>query len=186
MLAAYTIILYISSLFVPFVIVASFQSLVYFSRSHWFFTTPLSAYITFMAGMLFIAMILTIYLFLKQKWEGTKLKIITSLLVLISFPVFFLSLTNYYYLDDKGVHYNSLISLNEEEYSWDSVNTVHIVYKNHQGIVSNYQYHFEMKSGEIIKLPYDDKLSENIRQVEEKIKQYNITVKDNFDNPIMN
>ncbi|GHI00953.1 hypothetical protein [Neobacillus kokaensis] len=184
-LVAYTIILYISSFFVPFVIVASFQSVVYYSRSQWFFATPFSAYITFMAGMFYIAIVFTFFLIFRQKWEGGKFKSIISLLLLISIPVFYLSLTNYYYVDDKGVHYNSLISISEEEYKWENVNTVHIIYRNHQGIVSNFQYKFQMMDGETITLPYDDKFSENIRRIEEKIQQYHIVVKDNFKNPIV-
>lgn len=184
-LVAYTIILYISSFFVPFVIVASFQSLIYFSRSQWFFATPFSAYITFMAGMFYIAVVFTIFLIFRQKWDGNNFKIITGLLLLISIPAFYFSLTNYYYLDDKGVHYNSLMSVNEKEYKWENVHTVHIVYRNHQGTVSNYQYKFELNNGSIITLPYDDKFAENVGRIEDKIQQFGITVKDNFKNPVM-
>jgi len=184
-LVAYTIILFISSIFVPFVIVASYQSMVYFSRSYWFFSTPFSAYIIFMGGMVFIAVILTIYLIFRQKWEGKKLKWITAFLILASIPAFILSLTNYYYMDDDGIHYNGLTSLEEKEYQWNEMARIHIVYKNHQGTIGLFQYKFEMADGSKITLPFDDKLSEHKFRIEEKIKEYEIPVKDNFKNPIV-
>lgn len=184
-LVAYTIILFISSFFVPFVIVASFQSMVYFSRSYWFFSTPPSAYFTFMVGMVFIAVILTFYLFFRQKWEGTKFKWITALLILGSIPAFIFSLTNYYYLDDDGIHYNGLTSLKEKEYQWSKMVRIHIVYKNHQGTTGLFQYKFEMADGKKITLPFNDKLSEHKFRIEEKIIEHKILIKDNFKNPIL-
>ncbi|MFK9092833.1 hypothetical protein [Bacillus salipaludis] len=184
-LVAYTIILFISSFFVPFVIVASYQSMVYFSRSYWFFSTPFSAYITFMGGMLFIAVILTVYLILRQRREGIRLKWITGILILSTIPAFILSLTNYYYMDDDGIHYNGLTGLGEKEYKWDEMTNVHIVYRNHQGTTGLFQYKFEMTDGSKITLPFNDKLSANKYKVEQKVKEYKITVKDNFKNPIV-
>jgi len=184
-LVAYTIILFISSIFVPFVIVSSYQSMVYFSRSYWFFSTPSSAYITFMGGMIFIAVILTIYLIFRQKWEGKKLKWITAILILASIPAFILSLTNYYYLDNDGIHYNGLTGLKEKEYRWSKMDMVHIIYKNHQGTTIIFQYKFEMADGNKITLPFNDKLSENKFRIEEIIKEYKIPVKDNFNKPIV-
>ncbi|MFZ7946578.1 hypothetical protein [Neobacillus sp. 19] len=184
-LVAYTIILYISSIFVPFVLVASYQSMVYFSRSYWFFSTPFSAYITFMFGMIVIAVILTAYLIFRQRWEGKRLKWITGILILSTFPAFILSLTNYYYLDDDGIHYNGLTGLEENEYKWDEMAKVHIVYRNQQGTTSLYQYKFVMADGSELTIPFNDKLSENKYKVEAKIKENNISVKDNFKNPIV-
>lgn len=184
-LVAYTIILYVSSLFVPFVVIASYQSMVYTSRSQWFFTTPFTAYITFMAGMLFMAVVFTFYLILRQKWEGRFLKWMISGLIIITIPVFILSLTNYYFLDDKGIHYNTITSLKEQEYRWENVSTLHIVYRNHQGTTGYYQFKFEMKNGEEITIPFNDKLSENQFRIDDKVKAHKIEVKDNFDNPIV-
>ncbi|EKN65314.1 hypothetical protein BABA_21001 [Neobacillus bataviensis LMG 21833] len=184
-LVAYTIILFISSFFAPFVIVASYQSMVYFSRSYWFFSTPFSAYITFMGGMLFIAAIMTIYLIFRQRENARKLKWITGILLLISIPVFILSLTNYYYMDDKGIYYNGLTGIEEKEYKWNDMAKVHIIYRNHQGSTGFYQYKFEMTDGSKIILPFNDKLSENKFRIEAKIKELKIPVHNNFKNPIV-
>jgi hypothetical protein len=93
---------------------------------------------------------------------------------LASIPVFILSLTNYYYLDKEGIHYNSLTSIGEKEYKWDEIAKVHIVYRNHEGTTSFYQYKFEMPDGSEITIPYNDKLAEHKWRVEEKIKENNM------------
>ncbi|MDN3018697.1 hypothetical protein PH210_21145 [Paenibacillus sp. BSR1-1] len=183
-LVAYTIILYISSLFVPFIVVASYQSMVYYSRNQWFFTTPLSAYITFAAGMLIIAFALTVYLIFRQRSNGSGLKWVTWVLILGSIPVFVMSLTNYYFFDEKGIHYNSLTKIREEDYEWDKIKKIHIVYRNHQGTTSILQYQFESRNGREITIPFNDKLSENKWRVEKMVKENNILVTDNFKNPI--
>ena len=184
-LVAYTIILFISSFFAPFVIVASYQSMVYFSRTYWFFSTPFSAYITFMGGMLFIAVIMTIYLIFRQRLEGRKLKWITGLLFIVSIPAFILSLTNYYYMDDMGIYYNELTGFKEKEYKWDDMAKVHIIYRNHQGTTEFFQFKFEMTDGSKIIIPINNKLSENKYRIEAKIKELRIPVQDNFKNPIV-
>ncbi|MCM3768745.1 hypothetical protein [Neobacillus niacini] len=186
-LVAYTIILYISSFFVPFIVVAAYQSLVYYSRSQWFFATPFSAYVAFMGGMLYIAALLTVYLILRQKWEGAKLKLklVIGVFAVLSIPVFLLSLTNYYYVDDKGIHYNQLISFQEAEYKWEKIETVNVIYRNQQGTTSYYQYKFELANGSTVTLPYNGKFNENRWRINAKIEQYQIKEKDNFDNPIM-
>jgi hypothetical protein len=184
-LVAYTIILYICSFIAPFVLVSTYQSMVYFSRTYWFFSTPFSAYITFMSGMLYIAVIITLYLIFRQKWEGAKLKWSTGFLLLFGIPALICSLTNYYYLDDVGIHYNALNGIEEKEYSWEKIDKVHIVYRNHSGTTGLYQYKFEMLDGTLVTIPYNDKLAEHKFKIEEIIINNKITVVDNFKNPII-
>ncbi|WP_066061841.1 hypothetical protein [Neobacillus soli] len=185
MLVVYTIVLYLSSLFVPFVVIASYQSTFYFSRAQWFFSTPFSAYITFMGGMLFIAVILTIYLIFRERWEGPRFKWITGILIIASIPAFIFSLTNYYYLDEDGIHYNSLMGLKETEYKWEEITKAQKVYRNHQGTTSLLQYNFEIGDSGKVTIPFNDKLSEHKWQLEEKLKENNIPMKDNYKNPIV-
>jgi hypothetical protein len=184
-LVAYTIMLYISSLFVPFVVIAGYQSMAFTSKSQWFFTTPLSAYLVFMAGMIFIAAVFTVFLIFRQKWKGRVFRWIIICFVLLSIPSFILSMTNYYYFDDKGIHYNFITGLQEKEYQWENVDTLHKVYRNHRGSTGYYQFKFEMKDGKMVTIPFNDKLSENQYRIEEKMQKHNIETKDNFDHPIV-
>lgn len=187
-LIAYTIILYISSLFAPLVIVASYQSLIYYSKKQWFFATPFSAYATFGGSMIFIAIVLTIYLIFRDRWSRTILTRATWVLILLTIPAFFLSLTNYYYFDQKGIHYNGLIELQQRDYKWSNVTKVHMLYRNHQGTTGFYQYKFDMNDGKTITIPIDGKIlnnyQENKRRIEGAIKENNIPLTDNFKNPI--
>lgn len=188
-LIAYTIILYVSSLFVPLVIVASYQSLVYYSKNQWFFTTPFSAYATFGISMLFIAIVLTFYLIFRDRWNNKIIARTTWILILLTIPAFFLSLTNYYFFDQKGIHYNGLFDLNQKDYKWTNVKKVHLVYRNHQGTTSYYQYRFDMKDGNTIAIPIDDKLLNdfqiNKKRIEDVIRKNNIPMTDNYKNPIV-
>lgn len=81
-----------------------------------------------MGGMIFIAVVTTVYLISRHRWEGVWFKSIILVMFLASIPVFNLSLTNYYYLDKEGIHYNSLTSISEKEYKWDEIAKVHIVF----------------------------------------------------------
>lgn len=44
----------------------------------------------------------------------------TGILLICSIPFFVLGVSNYYYLDDKGIHMNDLMSLEETDYRWDT------------------------------------------------------------------
>ncbi len=138
-----------------------------------------------MGGMLFIAVILTIYLIFRERWEGPRFKWITGILIIASIPAFIFSLTNYYYLDEDGIHYNSLMGLKETEYKWEEITKAQKVYRNHQGTTSLLQYNFEIGDSGKVTIPFNDKLSEHKWQLEEKLKENNIPMKDNYKNPIV-
>jgi hypothetical protein len=60
-------ILFLSSLFMPFVFIFWLQDLLYHSKSHWVFIAPSTAYISFFIGMILIPTTLTIHLILNSK-----------------------------------------------------------------------------------------------------------------------
>ncbi len=97
---------------------------------------------------------------------------------------FIFSVQNYFYLDDNGIHYRSLLSFHETEYKWNEITEVHIVYRNHSGTTGLYQYKFEARDGRKVTIPNNNKIDENKRRIEEKIGEFHILVKDNFKNPI--
>lgn len=109
--------------------------------------------------------------------DGQGLIWSTVIIILLTIPLFYLSLTNYYYLDEEGIHYNSLTSLKEKEYKWDELKKVHVVYRNHQGTTGLLEYMFEGVDGSIITIPYNDKLAEHKWRVEDKIEENKNTCK---------
>jgi hypothetical protein len=128
------IILFISSLFMPFVFIFWLQDLLYHSKSHWIFLAPSSAYISFFIGVLLIPSALTIHLIIKSKSEQKWIGWLTGLLLVCSIPLFVLGVSNYYYLDDKGIHVNELMSLEETDYRWDTMRELKEVWVLDNGV----------------------------------------------------
>jgi hypothetical protein len=127
-------ILFLSSLFMPFVFIFWLQDLLYHSKSHWVFIAPSIAYISFFIGMILIPTTLTIHLILqsklKQKWIGW----VTGLLLICSIPFFALGVSTYYFLDDEGIHVNELMSLEETDYRWDTMKELKEVWVLDNGV----------------------------------------------------
>jgi hypothetical protein len=127
-------ILFLSSLFMPFVFIFWLQDLLYHSKSHWVFIAPSTAYISFFIGMILIPTTLTIHLILnsklKQKWIGWM----TGLLLICSIPFFALGVSTYYFLEDEGIHVNELMSLEERDYRWDTMKELKEVWVLDNGV----------------------------------------------------
>jgi uncharacterized membrane protein len=120
-LFAIVLILFFSSFFMPFVMIFLLQDFLYHSSSHWLFIAPGSAFLTFFIAMITIPIILAIYLHAKTKSDEKWIRWVTCLIILSTIPFFLLSISNYYYFDDKGIHYNYLMSLGETDYQWENM-----------------------------------------------------------------
>ncbi|CRK82700.1 hypothetical protein BN000_02644 [Neobacillus massiliamazoniensis] len=175
------IILFISSLFMPFVLVFLIQESVYHSKSYWFFETPTSAYITFMIGMVWIPIVLILHLIIQWKYELRLLKWITIFLICWSIPFFIYGISNYYYFDKKGLHYNHLESINQiTTYEWENFKEVKEIYSRNKGITYLTNYQFLTTDNKVITLPYDIKFKENQNRIIEKLKEHDIRVTSNY------
>ena len=185
-LVALTIILYISSLFVPFVMVASIHSMFYENhQKYWFFETPPSAYLAFMAGMVLAAVIFTIYLVSAFKWVDSKKGVSILSLLIFCVPIFIGAVDNYYYATDSGIVYNKLVGIGETEYKWSEMKDAKLVYRHSNGSIKLDGYTFVTKTGEEITLAYSSKLAGIQWRISGKIEQYKMNVTDNYDDPIM-
>ncbi|WP_079508587.1 hypothetical protein [Mesobacillus jeotgali] len=175
------IILIISSLFMPLVFVYFIQDYLYLSKEKWFYVTPPSAYILFMVGMLWISATLLLYLFVQWKFDRKAYKWITSLLMLGSIPFFLFSISNYYYLDDNGMHINDSKSFNEiRSYGWKDIKEAREIYVKDSGVTVFDHYKFTAKNGEVFVLPNNSKVSQNKYRILEKLKEFNIPVTNNL------
>lgn len=186
-IVAYTIILYISSLFMPFVMVASIHSMFYENhQKYWFFETPPSAYLAFMAGMVLAAVVITIYLLSAFKGADRKMRVSILSVLIFCVPIFICAVDNYYYATDSGIIYNKLVGIGESEYKWSEMKEVKLVYRHSNGSIKLDGYTFVTKTGEEIALSYSSKLAGIQWRINEKIEQYKLNVTDNYDDPIMN
>ncbi|WP_409270290.1 hypothetical protein V1499_12740 [Neobacillus sp. SCS-31] len=184
-MVAITIILYISSFFVPFVVVASIHSMYFFKREYWFFETPPSAYIGFMAGMLLSAVLFTFYLLAAWKWGSRKLGIALLASQLFTIPVYIGSVDNYYFATEEGLYFNKLAGLGVKKYAWTDMERVKIVYRHSNGSVRLDQYKFINKDGEELSIPYTPDMAESQWRIDGVIKHFKLVVTDNYDDPIM-
>lgn len=175
------IILFISSLFMPLVFVFFIQETLYHSKLHWFYEAPTSAYVTFGIGMVWIAIVLFGYLFVKWKYDPRFSKSITGLLLCISIPFFIFGVDNYHYLNDEGLHFNYLYTLNRvTTYEWKDFKEVKEIYEKSSGTVYLKEYAFITKGNKVETLPFNIKLKENQNLILTKLAENGVEVTSNY------
>ncbi|MBT2680119.1 hypothetical protein J7E38_13980 [Bacillus sp. ISL-35] len=175
------IILIISSLFMPLVFVYFIQDYLYLTKDKWFYVTPPSAYILFMVGMLWLAVTLLLYLFVQWKFEWGGFKWLTILLMLGSVPFFMFSISNYYYLNDKGLHFNEASSFNEVvSYGWKDIKEAKEIFVKNKGVTVSDHYLFTTNNGTVIELPNNSKVTYNKQRIMEKLQEFNIPLNNNM------
>lgn len=180
---ASAIILFISSLFMPLVFVFFIQETLYHSKSYWFYEAPTSAYVTFGIGMVWIAIVLFGYLFIKWKFEPRFLKTITMLLLCISIPFFMFGVANYYYVDDEGLHFNYLNTFNQvTTYEWKDLKEVKEIYeKSSSGTVYLKEYAFITKDNKVETLPLSGKIGGNQLRLKAKLTENGVRMTSNYE-----
>ncbi|MCM3666187.1 hypothetical protein M3204_17345 [Mesobacillus subterraneus] len=175
------IILMFSSFFMPLVLVFFIQDYLYLSNEKWFYVTPPSAYVIFMIGMLWISITLLVHLFIQRKYELKHYKWITILLMSISIPFFMFGISNYYYLDNEGLHFNDEKTFNTIiSYDWEDIKEAKEVFIKSNGVTVMDHYRFITKDGDIIDLPYNSKVGNNKSRIVEKLKEHNVPVTNNM------
>ncbi|WP_423410157.1 hypothetical protein AABM38_09580 [Heyndrickxia sp. MSNUG] len=175
------IIMLISSLFMPFVLVFIIQDYLYLSSEKWFYDTPATAYVLFIIGMLWIPIMMLIHLFIQWKFELRCYKWITILLMTLSIPFFMFGISNYYYLDDKGIHFNDVKTFNTiTSYEWADFKNAKEVYTKSNNVTVMDHYEFETKKGEIIDLPSNHKVSSYKLRILEKLEEHGIEITNNL------
>lgn len=175
------IIIMISSLFMPLVFVYFIQDYLYLSADKWFYDTPSSAYVIFMMGMLWLAVSLLLHLFLKWKFDWKGIKWISLLLILGSIPFFMFGVSNYYYLDDKGVHFNEHTTFNKiSSYHWHDIKEAKEIFVKSNGVTVLDHLSLVTKSGEVIELPNNPKVQNSKFKIMEKLQENNVPLTNNM------
>lgn len=182
-LLVWTIIMFLSSPISPFLLLGLIQDSIYHDRrSQWFFIAPPSAYIACLIGMVWIPIVLTLYLIIRNKYEIKKMKWVTLFLIFLSIPVLLGGITNYYYFDEKGVHYNSLNTLNEKTNEWSSLQEVKKVYSKNEATNAIHldEYQFITDDKKVITVPIRAEFKAYENLILAKLKENNVKVTDNF------
>ncbi|CEG28800.1 hypothetical protein [Bacillus sp. B-jedd] len=177
----WALILFVCSLFMPIVFISWIQDLFFFSKSHWFFIAPQSAFITFAIGMAWIPIVMVGYLIMKLKFDFKYLGLFSVLLASFSIPIFLFAATTYFYFDDTGLHYNRLETFNQvTTYDWDSFKEVKKHYAKRENIAYLKEYIFVMNDDLEIVIPYEGAMSQNEYRLLDKLTEQNVTVTDNY------
>lgn len=180
-LFASAIIMMICSLFMPFVLVFIIQDYLYLSSEKWFYDTPSSAYVLIIIGMLWIPIMMLVHLFIQWKFELRYFKWISLVLMTLSIPFFMYGISNYYYLDDKGIHFNDVKTFNTiTSYEWENFIGAKEVYTRSNNVTIMDHYDFETKDGEIISLASNHKISSHKFRILEKLKEHGVEVTNNL------
>lgn len=164
----------------PLILIFLIQDFLFFSNSHWLFIAPFSAYILFGLGMMWIALSITFLLIIKSKFEFKFFRLISFLLVSISIPFFILGSFNYYYIDNEGIHYNQIKSLNVTFYPWSELKELKEVYSTQNGRTNLTEYIFVTKDDSMITLPFESELVRNEERILKKLKESGVKVTNNY------
>ncbi|WP_210365408.1 hypothetical protein [Bacillus sp. REN3] len=179
-LLALSIIILLTSLFLPIICVFILQDIFYHSKSHWIFSTPASAYITFMIGMIWISVVLFFHIFMTSKYESSIIKWVSSFFILWSIPLFVLGVSNYYYVDERGIHYNYLGSINETAYEWNNFKEVKEIYSEKNGVSTIEEYEFITNDHEVIVLPFNLEFKEARKNILNILEENGVKVTNNY------
>ncbi|PWW30278.1 hypothetical protein DFO73_103160 [Cytobacillus oceanisediminis] len=155
------IILILSAIFVPIFLLTPFQTYMYRPAGTWVFEAPKSAYLTFSFALVAIAIFMIAGVWLHSAEKFGKLgKTIIGIGLFSSLATLILSFDYYHYIDETGVHYNQLFSLEERHYEWSEIKQARQTVKNEMGIMSDDKLIFTFKDG----TTYSYLLNDNIRK----------------------
>lgn len=143
------------------------------------FKAPLSAFLTFMGGMLFVCLILTIYIVAKSKREIREKE--TSFLpflfcIFLTIPLFVLPIKNYYYINKDGIFYNYLFEFSEREYLWSEVEEYDRIFLKKNNITTEKEHIFTLKNGDTVTLPHSYEFFKSSRFVRRALNHHGATI----------
>jgi uncharacterized protein YxjI len=89
--------------------------------------------------------------------------------------------SNYYYLDDKGIHINDVKTFNiVTSYEWKDFKGAKEVYTKSNNVSVMDHYEFETKDGEIITLPANHKVNSYRQSILAKLEEHGIELTSNL------
>lgn len=154
-------VLILSAIFVPLFFLIPIQGILFMPKGYWVFEPSLSAYITFISGILAISVLLIIKVWLAYRGDnGKKSRILITTGIVVALVFILLSFNRYHYIDKNGIHINPLLSVQEIHYSWDDVEAVTQTVKVSGGVMRHDKLIFTFENGD----EYAMLLNENARR----------------------
>lgn len=169
LLITVAVILLFAAVPIGIFIVSFIHNSVYLDRSHWFFDSPMSSYITMVVVFLIVPVLLivmAIYLFKtdESKKRSINVFLASAFTLVVMAAGGYLSIDNYYYMDKNGLYYDELWKLEQTEYSWDEITAMKQINKKEGGTLTPDRVIFTYED-EKIELPLTPKLRNEIDPV---------------------
>lgn len=169
LLITIAVILLFASVPIGIFIVSFIHQSFYLDRSHWFFESPMSSYITMVLVFLIIPVLLiiiAIYLFkTDESRKRSFIVFIASAFTLLIMSVGgYLSIDNYYYMDKSGLYYDELWKLEQTVYSWNEITEMKQINKKEGGTLTPDKLIFIFEDKKI-ELPLSPKLRNEVDPV---------------------
>ncbi|MBM6619313.1 hypothetical protein [Bacillus suaedaesalsae] len=176
-----SIILVFSCIFLPFVVIYTYQDI--FISNHingWFFTTPNSNYAIFAGSLFWFAIVMILYLIYRNRMllKGKKVKHL--LFLILAFPgaiAIILSLNHYFYLDNQGIHYNEFWGVGTETFKWQDVTHAEQLQVVRNGVMVEGDLVFTYQNGEVFHMPVTKDVQLNKRRIYTELRKVNVEVK---------
>lgn len=169
LLITVAVILFFASVPIGIFIVTFIHQSIYIDKSQWFFDSPMSSYITMVAMLLIIPVLLiiiAIYLFKTDESSKRSFNVFVASIftLLIMAAGGYLSIDNYYYMDKNGLYYDELWKLEQTVYPWDKITEIKQVNKKEGGTLTPDRLIFTYEN-EKIEFPLNPKLRNEVDPV---------------------
>lgn len=177
------IIAFMLSILAPITLMTILQDIFHFSRSHWIFLAPISAYIMLGAGFVWIGIMLILFLVLQSKREKHNKKAPVWVLAIgIPVAVLFLvlSINNYYYFQDQGITYSPLFSVSPQHYQWEDITEINQIFDKSEGTIFLKDMIFQLKNGQEITFNYRPEFWEHRDSILTKARKAGAVTTDNL------
>lgn len=163
------VILFFAAIPIGIFLVTFIHQSFYLKKTHWFFDSPMSSYISMVVILLTIPILLIfIAIYLIKSYESKSRTIIIGVSSLIVMSVsglgFYLALDNYYYMDRSGLFYDELWKINKTVYSWEEITEMKQINKKEGGTLVPEKVIFTYGDNNI-ELPLTPKLRNEIEPV---------------------
>jgi len=180
---SFIVIFFISSFFMPFVLVILLHDVLHFSKSHWFFRAPFSAYVLGFSGLLLLSILLTLDEIIRSKREDDGKKTGPWLIfvsIILSIICYVYAANNYYFFDDEGLHYNKMFELNQRDLYWDDFEKVEQVVTRENNMEVYKEHVFFTKEGEEFVIPYEPEFRSHRSEILYLIERTNTPIVERF------
>ncbi|WP_217588899.1 hypothetical protein [Lentibacillus saliphilus] len=175
---AVTIILALSSLFMPFIVLPLIQDTVFHSIPFWFFMAPVSSY--FITGGLFLyaALIAGVMAYVQFHIGGKKLQKTAAIIVaLLPFWIGgYLVIHQYVYFNDQGIYKNEFFSLDETEYTWDTVDEAVYYMYNDKGTMRVDSLELVYGDGSVLTFDYNRDISSHRGAIQRTLQDNGVEI----------